>query len=63
MFKPKINIETIRVSRKVIEDKVDLDAIRRSNEEEGREDTALRQRNRLVIRRNGMVLDRPNRPK
>lgn len=54
----KINIETVRVSRKVILDKIDLSTIVKKDDT----DRTMRS-NRLIVRRNGMVLERPTKPK
>ena len=49
---PKIDIENVRVSRKVILDRPDMESKERSP-----------RYNRLVLRRNGLLIERPQRPK
>lgn len=58
MEKPKINIETIRVSRKVDIQKVDLSAFKPKD----RSETDPKYRARMT-RRNGLIIDRPTKPK
>ncbi|XP_052286288.1 uncharacterized protein LOC127881994 isoform X1 [Dreissena polymorpha] len=58
--KPTINIETIKVSRHVIFDKVDTKQLKTA---EKKEENLPKINHRMVLRRCGVMLDRPTRPK
>ena len=56
---PKIDIATIKVSRKVELEEIDISSFARKEEKE----EIRGKSNRLIVRRNGLVLDRPTKPK